>query len=137
MSHEIERLSIAAKKYTILETSADSLGVALERHQVDGVVPINAEQKQFLETAIAEMAKDGKPMPPGVYFVYKKIMNGESITVLEAKNLYQWTLEAKEVVIPSEFRVKAIEAQLQQLRDQWDKKLPAFAQDLNRITPRN
>jgi tRNA nucleotidyltransferase/poly(A) polymerase len=129
MSYEIERLANASKKYNILETSCDTVGSALNQHQEDGVLAINADQKRLLESALMEMAKDGKPMQANVYEVNKKVMNSESINSVEAKNLYQWTLESKEVVIPSEFRIKAIDAQLQELRDQWQKKKNFIGQE--------
>lgn len=92
--------------------------------------------KRYLNEARAQMSASGKPIPNDVLEVFNKVMNGEKVNEEQAKKLYSWCLEAKELVIPSDYRSAIIGEQLQRLRDQYDQKVDSGTKRLSSFSVR-
>jgi hypothetical protein len=134
-TYDIERLTELAAWYGPLETNGDALISLLQTHE-EGAVEANEDMKRYLNEARAQMSASGKPIPNDVLEVFNKVMNGEKINEEQAKKLYSWCLEAKELVIPSDYRSAIIGEQLQRLRDQYDQKVDSGTKRLSSFSVR-
>lgn len=111
-TYDILMLTEQSNWYGPLESNGDALISLLQTHK-EGKVEINDHMKRFLEEAKAQMEAAGTPLSGDQLKIYNKVINGEDIDEEEAKTLYSWALDAKELVIPSEFRSSVISQQIE------------------------
>lgn len=121
-SYDIERLTNLSKYYSPRESGADGLINLLQSH-TKGVVEIHDNMKLFLESAKLEMQGHNESMTQDQLSAYNKLLNGQEIEEEDAKRMYSWCLQAKEYVVPSEFRSTVITENLKELRQQYDSKV--------------
>lgn len=123
-TYDIEYLTAQSQWYGPLESNGDALISLLQSHK-DGELEINDHMRSFLKEAKAQMDAAGKPMSGEILKIYNKVMNGEKINEEDAKKFYSWCLDAKELVIPAEFRSSVIGEQLKRARQEYDQKVDA------------
>ena len=128
-TYDIERLTKIGNEKAPLESNGDALASLLQTHK-EGNVSINENMKLYLNEGRKLMAAppEGSRLaknPPSseINQIINKVVNQEKISESEAKKLYSWCLEAKEYVIPPEFRTEIISSQLKSLQDKYEQEL--------------
>lgn len=131
MSYDIERLTTLNKYYGPLESNGDALAAILQSH-TKGKVDLTDGMRAFLLEAKAQADHAGKPLSDTVRRAYYKIMNGQDLDEEEAKALYGWCVDMKELVIPSDYRSSILSEQIKQLKNQYDTRVQTQAQQQQR-----
>lgn len=121
-SYDIMRLTELSKKYGPLETNGDALISLLQTHE-KGAVSVNEGMIAYLDEALAQAEAAGKEVPQEIKDIIDKVKNGEEISEEEAKKLYSWALEMKELVVPAEYRIEKINNELNTLQDGYEEEL--------------
>lgn len=128
-TYDIERLTRIGNEKAPLESNGDALASLLQTHK-DGTVSINENMKLYLNEGRKLMAAppEGSRLaanPPSAEIdnIINKVINQQGINEGEAKKLYSWCLEAKEYVIPPEFRTEIISSQLKGLQEKYEQEL--------------
>jgi len=121
-SYDIQRLTELSKKYGPLETNGDALISLLQTHE-KGAVSVNEGMIAYLDEALLQAEIAGKEVPSDIRAIIDKVKNGEEISGEEAKKLYSWSLEMKELVIPAEYRIEKISNELNTLQDGYEEEL--------------
>ena len=121
-SYDIQRLTELSKKYGPLETHGDALISLLQTHD-EGAVSVNKEMIAYLDEALLRAKEEGKEASGEIKGIINKVKNNQKISEEEAKKLYSWALEMKEIVIPAEYRIEKISNELNTLQDGYEEQL--------------
>lgn len=134
-SEDIERLTNQSKYYSPRESGADGLINILQSH-TGGTVEIHDDMKAFLVSAKPAMEKHGEAMSADQESAYNKLMNGQDLNETESKRMYSWCLQAKEYVVPSEFRSTVVTENLKELRQKYDSRVQSGTTALSQTSTR-
>ncbi|HEX4879467.1 MAG TPA: hypothetical protein VFV39_06455 [Limnobacter sp.] len=121
-SYDILRLSKISEYYGPLESNGDALISLLQTHE-KGAVSANANMIAYLDEAVRQAEISGKPVSGQILGIIQKIKNKQDIGEEDAKRLYSWALEMKELVIPGNCRIEKVQHELDSLQDGYDKEL--------------
>ncbi|HEX4878570.1 MAG TPA: hypothetical protein VFV39_01890 [Limnobacter sp.] len=132
MSHEMKRLAEVGKHYGALERTASLLENALNAHTSDGKFQAGTsiEVQNYLDIAVQSMRNANKPVGDDILNIIKKLKAGESISVSEAKNLQKFILDSRELVVPKKYSSEVLSAQVKSIRDQYDRELAGYREDI-------
>lgn len=121
-SYDIQRLTELSKKYGPLETHGDALISLLQTHDT-GAVSVGTEMIAYLDEALIRSKEAGTEASSEIQGIISKVKNNEGISQDEAKKLYSWSLEAKAIVVPPEYRIEKVSNELGTLQDGYEEEL--------------
>lgn len=121
-SYDIQRLTELSQKYGPLETNGDALISLLQTHE-KGAVSVNEGMIAYLDEALLQAENAGKEVPSDIKEIIDKVKNNQEISGEEAKKLYSWSLEMKELVVPAQYRIEKVSNELNTLQDGYEDQL--------------
>lgn len=124
-AHEIEARAERAKWFGPLEVSADTLSADLNAVTEDRKVELTESQRTFIQEAVLQMENKSPPEPPShiAQRGIDKLLSGEKLTEEEAKSLYSFLVDAKELVIPVEHRRETATAEMEREQKRMEEQL--------------
>lgn len=138
-AYEIEARAERAEWFGPLESAADSLTIDLNAVTDDRKIELTDWQAKFLKEAVLQMESKSPPEPPSKHAqsAIDKLSRGEKLNEEEAKSLYSFLTDAKELVIPTEQRRQTSGPEMEREQKRFEEQLSKAENTYHDYSPRS